>query len=721
MENCPTVQASTHTEAPERGKVESISVPAALLQTREVGSIAVVQPPALCLNLATCSHDMACHKGIGAGCRLKWTVGSGSFDSMDGSLIIIAILVVLSGPVFGIMALVAVRRLESEAQTGLIQQLTSRIFVLEQKIAQLQKSQADRVPTATASEGLADRIEVTVPVAAKSHEQTPPTPAPPPPLPPQPAHAAFSAPSGLTAGISDASRPSPLDMESLIAGRWFNRIGIVALLIAVSYFLKLAFDNNWIGESGRVAIGVMLGALMLPWSQWMLGRGYTYFSEGIAALGEATLFLSVWAGCQYYTLYSRDVGFAAMIAITAVMAAVAIGRNSQRIALLSLLGGLLSPLLASSGKDQQVVLFTYLILLGVGTLVIAWNKDWKSLAPTAFIGTQIYFWGWYSEFFHRTSPLERTVVFATLFYLLYAALPVIGAMRGKRPGELDISMILLSAFAYSGALFVLLWPDDKWPLTLLFLALAAGYVAVARILPEPPADQSLTARLLFAGLALTFLTLAIPIRLEGKWITLSFSVEGAILVWTGFRAASNFLRQAGYLLLAISAFRLLVVPPDGGMFLFNPRFGAYLVVIACFAVALRAARTHEQSVAGQERIEIGIFAVVINVYALIALSIEFWDYFGKTSAGLDSALAQHLSLSVLWTAYASGLLFFGVQNKSALLRWQSLMLFGLVVVKVFLFDLSFLERAYRILSFFVLGAVLLAVSFLYQRRFARER
>ena len=507
----------------------------------------------------------------------------------------------------------------------------------------------------------------------------------------------------------------------MIAGRWFNRIGIVALLIAVSYFLKLAFENNWIGKSGRVAIGVLLGALMLPWSQWLLGKGYTYFSEGIAALGEATLFLSVWAGCQYYSLYSRDVGFAAMIAITAVMAVVAIGRDSQRIAVLSLLGGLLSPILASSGKDQQVILFTYLILLGAGALVIAWRKEWKSLAPMAFIGTQIYFWGWYSDFFHRTSPLERTVLFATLFYLLYSALPIGNAMRGKRSGEIDISMILLNSFAYCGALFVLLWPDEKWPLTLLFLALAAGHVAIARLLPRPQQGESGMARLLFAGLALTFLTLAIPVRLEGKWITSSFSVEGAILVWTGFRAASNFLRQGGYLLLAISALRLLVVPTEGGTFLFNARFGAYLLMIACFGVALWAARSHDKAVAGQERAEIGILAVAINIYALIALSAEFWDYFGKASVGVDSVLAQHLSLSILWTAYASGLLFLGIQNKSAILRWQSLLLFGLVVGKVFLYDLSFLERAYRILSFFVLGAALLAVSFLYQRRFARER
>jgi uncharacterized membrane protein len=648
---------------------------------------------------------------------------------MEG-LVILAIVAVLAGPVLAIMALVAVRRLDAESSNQLIPQLTSRIYALEQRLSELEKT----LRRASASETSARTVEVPthpspVDLSAQIRVSAPiPAMPPEPPVPPPAREASFApvtssgaAPAEAFDSIHGSKKASPLDLESLIAGRWFNRIGIVALLIAVSYFLKFAFDNNWIGQSGRVAIGVLLGALMLPWSQWLLGKGYTYFSEGIAALGEATLFLSVWAGCQYYTLYSRDVGFVAMIAITTVMAAVAIGRDSQRIAVLSLLGGLLTPALASSGKDQQVVLFTYLILLGGGALVIASKKDWKSLAPMAFVGTQVYFWGWYSEFFHSTSPLERTVLFATLFYLLYSALPMAKALRGVSTGELDVAMILLNSFAYSVALFILMWPNDKWPLTLLFLALAAGHVAIARLLPVAAGGGLALARLLFAGLALTFLTLAIPIRLEGNWITLSFSVEGAILVWTGFRAASNFLRQAGYLLLAISALRLLFLPPAGGQFLFNKRFGAYVVMIACFGLALWAARTYKTNVEGQEEIEIGIFAVAINVYALIALSAEFWDYFGRTSTGVDSALAQHLSLSILWTAYASGLLFWGVQNKSALLRWQSLVLFGLVVGKVFLYDLSFLERAYRILSFFVLGAVLLGVSFLYQRKFARER
>ena len=656
---------------------------------------------------------------------------AGSSPYMDLP-IVLAALALLAGPVLAIIALVLVGRLRSSTSQTQLQELTTRIYRLERQVEQMAAAESAAQKHEPARSGQKPvRIEL-----SPTLEQQPeplssdvPPPLPPRPVTPQVSTAPRSGPGAPPLNVAPstpqkiplAQRSAPIEMENLIAGRWFYLIGIVALLIAISLGVKYAFDNKWIGPTGRVAIGILLGACMLPWSQWLLARGYKYFSEGIAALGEATLFVSVWAGCQYYSLYGRDVGFAAMIAITAVMAAIAIGRNSQRIAAMSLLGGLLAPILASTGKDAQVILFTYLLFLGAGALGIALKRRWHSLPLIAFVGTQIYFWGWYSEFFHRTSPLERTALFATLFFVLYAALPIRTAMRGGRFDKVLILLALGNEFLYSAALFVLLWPDEKWPLALLFVALAAANVAVARLLPAPQPGESDLPRLLYAGLALTFLTLAVPVRLEGKWITLTFAVEGAILVWTGFRAASNFLRQSGYLLLGISAFRLLVSPPQGGAFFSNPRFGAYLVLIACFAVALASARSRESKVDGRERIEVGFFAIAINVYALIAFSGEFWDYFGRNSTSIDARLAQHLALSVLWTAYASALLLLGVQRASGLLRWQSLTLFGIVVAKVFLYDLSFLERGYKIFSFFVLGAVLLAVSFLYQRKLAREK
>jgi uncharacterized membrane protein len=228
--------------------------------------------------------------------------------------------------------------------------------------------------------------------------------------------------------------------------------------------------------------------------------------------------------------------------------------------------------------------------------------------------------------------------------------------------------------------------------------------------------------MLFAGLGLTFATLVIPIRLDGKWITLAFAVEGAVLVLTGFRSIVPLLRGAGYLLLGISAIRLMVFPLPAPHFLFNERFATYAVLIASVAAVLYTARGQASAASAEERGLLGFLAVTINFFAILALSLELWDYFGRQSGlGIDSGLAQHLSLSLLWTAYASALIALGIRRKSALLRWQALSLFGLVVIKVFIYDSSFLERFYRIVSFLILGLVLLVVSFLYQRKVARER
>ena len=64
-------------------------------------------------------------------------------------------------------------------------------------------------------------------------------------------------------------------------------------------------------------------------------------------------------------------------------------------------------------------------------------------------------------------------------------------------------------------------------------------------------------------------------------------------------------------------------------------------------------------------------------------------------------------------------MFLGFWKRSAFVRWQALVLIGVTIVKVFTYDVSELDRVYRILSFIALGAVLLGISFIYQRDWLR--
>lgn len=643
----------------------------------------------------------------------------------------ILFVLLLASVVLSLVALTSVRRIEALLKTFPLNELTGRIYKLEQELAKLQKlvsMGSVAKPEAIDPEKAESPARKPLPAPPPTYvvpSSTPPAPSIPralrtsaPPTPPQPRN--LPPRSELT--LAKASKePSAADLEALIGGRWFNRIGIIALLFAVSYFLKLAFDNNWIGPAGRVTIGVLLGAVMLPWSEWLLTRGYSYFSEGIAGLGEATLFVSVWAGCQYYTLFTSQTGFAALLLVTLVMAYLALRRDSQRIGFLSLLGGLLTPALMSTGRNEQVMLFSYLLCLGGAALVVSWRRNWHALLPLVFSGTFLYFWEWYDTFYDRSQFLERTLLFATLFFFLYVVTPVLRAFRQANLTAVDLILVAGNAGSYSLALHVLLWPQHRTPLALLFVLLAAGHLLVAAVMPASEASNFSVARFVYLGLAVAFLTAAIPIRFEGNTITLMLGVEGGALAWLGFRYHGALLRPAGYILLGAAAFRLLANPPSAFMFLWNQRFGSYLVLIAGLVAPLWAGSSSESDAAEAEVAEVAFLSVTSNCFALLALSLEVWDYLGRGGASADHSLAQHLSISVLWTCYAAVLIAFGLIRRCALLRWQSLILLGVVVAKVFFLDLSSLDRVYRILSFLILGSALLAVSFLYQRKQARER
>jgi len=651
-----------------------------------------------------------------------------------GSTVILLLLVVAAFPIIAIIALVrttALRRAVNE-----IPQLIQRLYELERRLVSLDQrltalSESGKVeparaaiatervkssePVREASRPTTDAPEPTVtnPSAASSTSvvappasSTGPAQPPKPPSPPQ-----MTPPAWRHEGPSEAR-----DVESTIAGRWFNYVGILAIALAVAFFLKYAFDNNWIGPAGRVTIGMIVGATLYPLSQWILKRGYTYYSEGIAGLGAVILYLSAWAGWHYYQIFSQGIAFPLMIMITVVTAGVAWMRNSERLAVLALVGGLLTPILVSTGENAEVALFSYTAVLGAGMLAIGWERKWRWIAPIAFAGTLIYFWGWYGDFYYE-SELGTTVLFATLFFALFAALPTLKCLREGGLANHDIAILASNAFQFFIALRLMLWPDYRWGLTLAVLGLAAAHWLAGRPVPR---TSSRAPRRLYNALAIIFATLAIPIRLEGKWITIAFALEGLLLIWSGLRARSWALRAGGLALFGVVGMRLFILAisaPAPQTLLFNERFLTLAVCAACWLGALFVARSSDCELSAAETQVYFSVAVAANFCFLLALSMEVWDWFGRMpSLGIDRERAQGLALSMLWVAYALALIVAGAVRKSAAIRWQGLALLGLAIGKVFFFDLSFLTRFYRIISFFVLGMVLLAVSFFYQKR-----
>src|ERR1700722_9469421 len=635
---------------------------------------------------------------------------------------LLAFAIVIGVPLLAIGAMVRVgtlkRKVDEEAP-----RLIARIYGLEKRVAQLEQAlssatllpETHQIPQAPAVTPQPAAAQVAVPdpippVPQSAEFVTAPTRAKPPVRLPHPAPAIphFSS--------ASADRESHESFEALVAGRWLNYVGILALLFATTFFLKYAFDNDWVGPRGRVGIGLLLGSALYPWSQRLLSKGYKYFSEGIAALGAATLYLSLWAGWHYYAIFSQSAAFALMIVVTVATFAVAVGRNSERVALLAQIGGLIPPLRVSTGENHEVVLFTYLAILGAAVLGLAWIRVWRWLLPVQFGATLVFFWGWYGDFYNQTE-LSITAVYATIFFLLFAVIPVVRSWRAGELAGLEIVVVVVNAGAYLTALYEMLWPQDRWSLTIAVVALAEAHVGAERLLPAGREAHTRAARILYGGLALTFATLAIPIRCDGRWITIAWAVEGAILIWSGLQIKFPLMRWAGFLLFAMVTGRLAVISIPADTFIVNARFATFIISVSCFFAACYFASESGDEVGAEEKMMYLITAIAANVLLIAALSLEIWDVFGRTpSLGIDRGHAQQLAMSALWLVYALALLAMGTWRKSAVIRWQALTLLGVVIVKVFVFDLSFLEKFYRIVSFSLLGLALLLISFYYQRQ-----
>jgi uncharacterized membrane protein len=166
--------------------------------------------------------------------------------------------------------------------------------------------------------------------------------------------------------------------------------------------------------------------------------------------------------------------------------------------------------------------------------------------------------------------------------------------------------------------------------------------------------------------------------------------------------------------------------------IFNMRMATYAVAVAVLgAVAWYAARRADEAA----RTVAAIALVALNALALIALSHEVADYYAREMTALPSPysrwtpayrnewrriqIERDFTYSALGMAYGAMLMVVGFLRRSAFVRWQALLLIAATIAKVFIYDVSQLDRGYRIVSFIVLGVLLLAISFVYQRDWLR--
>lgn len=326
-----------------------------------------------------------------------------------------------------------------------------------------------------------------------------------------------------------------VDYEKYIGENLFGKIGILVLVVGMGLFVKYAIDKNWINEVFRTVLGFVVGGGLLVLSQ-RLKNTYRTFSSLLAGGAFAIFYVTVAMAYHYYGLFSQAAAFVILVVLTVLMSLLSVVYNRRELAVIGLVGGFIAPFLVSNGMGNYQVLFTYLTILNVGMFGLSLYKKWGELPVIGFVATYVIMLG-YSLVadldIAGDMQLIQLLLFSTLFYLIFL-LPVVSVLRtdNKKANQPLMMIVVLNNFIY---LYFALWylhelhlPYNIKGAFTLFIALVNVCLAYAIRGKKSETGYLFTA---LVGMFLTFISISIPIQLEGSFITLLWATEMVVVLW----------------------------------------------------------------------------------------------------------------------------------------------------------------------------------------------
>lgn len=537
------------------------------------------------------------------------------------------------------------------------------------------------------------------------------------------------------------------------SGKILGRIGIGALVLGIAFFLKYAFDNNWIGPIGRVLIGVLIGLTLISIGQY-IRKKFEVFSEFMFGGGIAILYLSFYAAHSFYNLIDPLNTGILMIIVTALTFIFSFVNKNNRLAIFAVIGGFLTPFIIGAKGDNMMEIFMYLIILNVGVLAITIFKKWPELVAFAIVGTAINFMTWFVSFY-KEEFLGPTVFFLIVTFIIFFIASLYRIIIYKiKASEVDYFLLISSAFGFFGMFYHIMKPQHESMLGFYTLIFSIVYIIASGVVnKQNHEDEALN--IFIPGMAVVFLTLVIPIQFSGAYIAILWFVEACVLFMMSVK-----MNNRGFQIMGIGVYFLGIINylgwNTGDLYsldfvpVMNKAFGILIVAIISAYIISYIYKKYSGSISiATQKQGIATFLIIANIISLYALSTQIFFYYkvqnrilgneysqqSKTmtradnpnydslmqknriefdEAKTDNNNKSNTSLSILWAVYAIILTAIGFIKRNPNLRSFGLILFIITAIKVCI-DVWRLGSLYRIISFVGLGVIALIASFAYSR------
>ena len=367
------------------------------------------------------------------------------------------------------------------------------------------------------------------------------------------------------------------DIEKFIGENLINKIGISILVIGIAFFVKYAIDQEWINKVGRVCIGLFCGVI-LTWLGNRLRKNYHAFSSVLVGGSLAIFYFTIAFAFHQYQLISQDAAFGIMVIITVFAVLISILYDRLELGILATVGGFITPFLVSQGDGNWFVLFTYLIILNAGLIVLAYHKRWRVINFIAFFFTQVIYLGWViSEINSPEFNYRGIFIFGLIFYLMFLVMNIIHhVIRGSKLKAFDFIILLSANLCFFGAGIYLIRESGFPQYSGLFTASlgVVNLVLAYLFFKRTGADKKFI--YLLIGITISFISMAAPVQLKGHYITLFWSAEIVVLLWLYQKSFIRLLKITVLLVTALMLISLLMdwasvygISPEFDTILFN--------------------------------------------------------------------------------------------------------------------------------------------------------
>lgn len=468
---------------------------------------------------------------------------------------------------------------------------------------------------------------IPAPVTARVETPAPPTPAP------------------VTARMETAppEAPTPPVMSQEITGHGLEMMlgmrgivwaGVAMMLVASALFLKMAFDNAWIGPAGRLAMTAAVSLAAMGLGQLGRRRGYPVLFHSLSGGGLAGLYGAVFASVHLYHLLTPGAALPLAVGVTLGAVGLSVWNNAQALALIALLGGYASPVLLSTNENRPDAFFPYLFVLSLVAFGTSLARRWRWVNVTAFTCVTVLYQMWHTSSY--AAEFQRpAVLYAMLFYVFFLLVPTVYGLVRRAPGRAP-EMTLVAANAAHGfyALYMSLHTLNPGVLGWLLAAQALFALALyllwtVRVRGDRPMAECLLV------VAILLMVAAVPVQMRVYGIPLMWALQGFALVFIAGRFQNVWTLLGGALALVLSAGGLLYrLPMHDAPFrlAFNAPFASWMLVTAAWAAAaFFAGRRPLARWVEESRLFTG--AVLAGTLALFggALSLESalaWQYNG---------------------------------------------------------------------------------------------